>query len=217
MTYPAHQSEHASRRPFGPRAARRPAFSLVFCAAVIAIAGACPARKDSLQPREAVVEGYRPTSSRSCRSGRRCRISPCRASTARRTRAPSTRARSSWRLLFESNHCPVSQLYESRTERLYEDYAQGRHVCRDQSEQRQGGSTERARVYGRDRLAAGNEDSRGVPRHRVAVPLRRRDTGALEEFRRRRHAAHLLLRPGSQAAISGPDRRQPARGAGQNA
>ena len=44
------------------------------------------------------------------------------------------------------------------------------------------------------------------------------ETQALvDEVRRRRHAAHLPLRPGAQAALPGPHRRQPARGAGQDA
>ena len=55
----------------------------------------------------------------------------------------------------------------------------------------------------------------GVPAHRLAVSLRRRNAGRVDQVRRRRHAAHLSLRSGTQAAVSGTHRRQPARGSRQ--
>ena len=160
----------------------------------------------------------RTSSIRCCRSDRRCRTSRCRASTARRTRRASTPATKVLAIVFESNHCPVSQLYEGRIEKLYEDYReQGRDARRDQPEQPEDRAARRAGLHGRDRLAAGDEAARAVPRHRLAVPLRRRHPGDVDEVRRRRHAAHLHLRPGPQAALPGTHRRQPARRAGEDA
>ena len=93
---------------------------------------------------------------------------------------------------------------------------QGRHARRDQSEQSEDRAPRRARLHRRDRLAAGDEAAGAVPRHRLAVPLRRRHPGRLDEVRRRRHAAHLHLRRGAQAALPGTHRRQPARRAGED-
>ena len=116
-------------------------------------------RRHSRRDREPPAAASKPTSIRCCRLARRFRTSPCRASTARRTRAASTAARKVLAVVFESNHCPVSQLYEGRIEKLYEDYRkQGRHARRDQPEQRQGGSAQRAGIHRRHRLAAGDED-----------------------------------------------------------
>ena len=49
-------------------------------------------------------------------------VQRCRASTARCTSPASTGGTKVLAIVFESNHCPVSQLYEGRIEKLYADY-----------------------------------------------------------------------------------------------
>ena len=68
------------------------------------------------------------------------------------------------------------------------------HVRRDQSQQSEIHPVERARLHRRDRFARRDEDSHGVPAHRVAVSLRRRNPGRLDQVRRRGNAAHLSIR-----------------------
>ena len=218
MTPSAHQSDRTNSPAVHSSRARRLCFSLVICAAVIAIAGAWPEAQGQppgqggggrgIQANEHPVlpiGSALPEFSLPGVDGKMHKSSEYR------------RHQGAGRRLREQSLPRLAAVREPHREDLRGLSPQGRHARRDQPEQRQGGSTQRARIYGRHRLAAGNEDSRGVPRHRVAVPLRRRDPGALDEVRCRRHSAHLPLRPGSQAALSGPDRRQPARGAGQDA
>jgi thiol-disulfide isomerase/thioredoxin len=114
-------------------------------------------------------------------------------------------------IVFESNHCPVSQLYEGRIEKLYADYKnKGVTLVAINPNNPKTGAPRRARLHRRDRLAAGDEAAGAVSRHRLALPLRRRHAGRVDEVRRRRHAAHLHLRRAAQAALPGTDRRQPA-------
>ena len=138
---------------------------------------------------------------RCCRSGRRCRISPCPASTARPTRRATMRRTKVLAIVFESNHCPVSQLYEGRIEKLYEDYRRKgvTLVAINPNNPKTVRLDELGYTDVTDSLP-GDEAARALPRHRLAVSVRRRHPGRVDQVRRRRHAAHLHLRPGAQAA-----------------
>ena len=142
-------------------------------------------------------------------AGRRRQDSQGRANT------PSTKLLA---VVFESNHCPVSQLYESRIEKLYEDYRRKgvTLVAINPNNPKTVRLDELGYTDVTDSLP-GDEAARAAARHRLAVPVRRRHPGDLDQVRRGGHAPHLHLRPAAQAPVPGPDRRQPARRAREDA
>ena len=75
-------------------------------------------------------------------------------------------------VVFQCNHCPTSQLYESRIEKLYNDYKdKGLTLVAINPNNPEIRAVRRARLHGRDGLPGRDESARAVPALQVAVSL----------------------------------------------
>ena len=116
-------------------------------------------------------------------------------------------------VVFTSNTCPASQLYEARIQRLHEEY-RGKGVAVVAVNSNQPAAIQLADLAHTD-VGESLEDMKVRAEHRkLAYPyLSDGDNpNGDEAVRGRHHAAHLRVRSGAHLALSGAHRRQRARG-----
>ena len=139
--------------------------------------------------------------------------SRCQAWTGGRIRSDRISDSRVLAVVFTCNTCPASQLYEARIQQLHDDY-RGKGVAVVAINPNQPAAMQLADLGYTD-VGESLDDMKVRAAHRrLDYPyLSDGETQAVtRQFGVVIDAAHLRVRPGAHAAVSGPDRRRPARG-----
>jgi len=122
MTRSAHQSDPTVSPAAHLSRARRLSFSLVICALAIAIAGSASPQAQAQPPGQAGGRGIQANEHPVLPIGSAVPEFSLPGVDGKMHKSSEYGGTKVLAVVFESNHCPVSQLYEGRIEKIYEDY-----------------------------------------------------------------------------------------------